>query len=195
MAGGKPANIIDTWLPSTSVSAGVTPLYGMCRVGVFPVRSRRFRRLTERPWSAVHRLGRGVDVKGEGGYVVAAPSRHKSGARYAWVGDGDCAPVLEAPVWLLERVCVAPGERAASHTGSPLPSRGCAQPRPRILRDLARADLVARASAYLATMPEAVSGQGGHHATMRAAIAATGGFGDQVFSGETIIRKALYLFY
>lgn len=35
-----------------------------------------------------HKLGRGVDVKADGGYVVAPPSLHKSGHRYAWTGDG-----------------------------------------------------------------------------------------------------------
>jgi len=40
----------------------------------------------------------GVDLRGDGGYVVAAPSRHASGASYAWVDpDVVSAP---APGWL-----------------------------------------------------------------------------------------------
>lgn len=35
-----------------------------------------------------HKLGRGVDVKADGGYVVAPPSLHRSGHRYEWTGDG-----------------------------------------------------------------------------------------------------------
>ena len=52
----------------------------------FPVKSR------------AHALGPGVDVKGEGGYVVAPPSLHASGRAYEW-GDFDQPP--DAPEWLL----------------------------------------------------------------------------------------------
>lgn len=37
---------------------------------------------------AANKLGPGVDVKADGGYVVAPPSLHRSGHRYAWTGDG-----------------------------------------------------------------------------------------------------------
>ncbi len=47
-------------------------------------------------------LADGIDTRAEGGYVVAPPSTHASGHRYAWL-DPD-APVMQAPDWLVERL-------------------------------------------------------------------------------------------
>jgi putative DNA primase/helicase len=49
-------------------------------------------------------LGPGLDTRGEGGYVVAAPSRHRSGASYGWLpclAPGD-VPLAELPSWVLD---------------------------------------------------------------------------------------------
>jgi len=48
----------------------------------------------------------GIDVKGDGGYVVAPPSVHASGAAYAWEnGRGlDDLALAPAPTWLLGAV-------------------------------------------------------------------------------------------
>jgi hypothetical protein len=40
----------------------------------------------------------GIDIRGKGGYVVAPPSRHPSGATYRWSRDLDS--IEEAPKWL-----------------------------------------------------------------------------------------------
>ena len=50
--------------------------------------------------NSVKRLGDGLDVRGDGGYIVAAPSLHVSGTAYR-MGQGE--PV-EAPDWLLDLV-------------------------------------------------------------------------------------------
>ena len=46
-------------------------------------------------------LGNGLDVRGAGGYVVAPPSIHASGRRYAWACRAALAPW---PEWLLDRI-------------------------------------------------------------------------------------------
>ncbi|HEV7910515.1 MAG TPA: bifunctional DNA primase/polymerase [Methylocella sp.] len=51
------------------------------------------------------RLAPGVDVRGEGGYVVAAPSIHPSGAVYTIARD---LPIAEAPQWLVDEAMPPP---------------------------------------------------------------------------------------
>jgi predicted P-loop ATPase len=51
-------------------------------------------------------LGPGVDIKSDGGYVVAPPSLHASGDRYDWrpeCNPGDTAPA-PCPQWVLDRL-------------------------------------------------------------------------------------------
>jgi hypothetical protein len=43
----------------------------------------------------------GLDVRGDGGYVVAPPSFHKSGMQYCWLKDFAASPIIDAPQWLL----------------------------------------------------------------------------------------------
>src|SRR5215470_752443 len=43
-------------------------------------------------------LGPGLDIKGEGGAIVVAPSLHMSGNRYRWRND---EPIADAPEWFL----------------------------------------------------------------------------------------------
>jgi len=52
---------------------------------------------------SVGKLGPGLDVRGDGGYVVVPPSRHRSGERYRW-GEAwhpSKVPLVPAPPWLL----------------------------------------------------------------------------------------------
>ena len=44
----------------------------------------------------------GIDLKADGGYVVAAPSRHVSGQCYRWEGEGLIGDYAAAPDWLME---------------------------------------------------------------------------------------------
>jgi hypothetical protein len=66
-------------------------------------------------------LGPGIDVRAQGGYVVAPPSRHISGRAYCWNVDFHPADIAlaEAPPWLIERLA-AP--QAASRSKSCQPT-------------------------------------------------------------------------
>jgi hypothetical protein len=49
------------------------------------------------------KVGSGIDVRGEGGYVVVPPSMHPSGRAYAWSVDS-AKNLAPAPAWLLAKV-------------------------------------------------------------------------------------------
>lgn len=64
-------------------------------------------------------LGAGLDVRGDGGYVVAPPSLHQSGRRYAWEAGSDPDEVDVAPMpggWM-ERLTARP--RSVVGVGAP----------------------------------------------------------------------------
>jgi hypothetical protein len=54
------------------------------------------------------KVGPGLDMRGDGGYVIAPPSVHESGRRYEWSVDGhpDDVPVAEMPSWLFNLAVV-----------------------------------------------------------------------------------------
>jgi hypothetical protein len=59
------------------------------------------------------RLGHGLDVRGEGGYVVGAGSPHESGRRYKVMHD---RPVAELPAWLLMLLRASERDDVEPHT-------------------------------------------------------------------------------
>ena len=54
------------------------------------------------------KLAPGIDVRGDGGYVLAPPSKHPSGRRYCWSVDSANA-FATAPEWLLARLAAPAG--------------------------------------------------------------------------------------
>src|SRR5262245_39036313 len=65
-------------------------------------------------------LGRGIDVRARGGYIVAPPSRHISGRSYAWSVDHhpQDVPLAATPEWLIARLAARAGnDRRVSRRG------------------------------------------------------------------------------
>jgi len=109
-------------------------------------------------------LGSGIDIKGDGGYVVAPPSLHVSGREYSWCAEAapDEVALAELPnPWLTAL------RRPAAAVATTAPDRVCHVP----LADRAR-----RARAYVSQMPPAISGHGGHAALWAAAVVVVRGF-------------------
>lgn len=65
------------------------------------------------------KLGPGLDVRGDGGYVLLPPSRHRSGSLYAWAGLDDATDIAPAPGWLLALVAERPPEARSKPNATP----------------------------------------------------------------------------
>jgi putative DNA primase/helicase len=59
------------------------------------------------------KLGRGIDTRANGGFVVAPPSLHASGNRYKWVNNSEPAPLPDLLLKLLTEA--KPSAAALSH--------------------------------------------------------------------------------
>jgi len=61
------------------------------------------------------KLGPGLDIRGEGGQVVAPPSVHPTGARYEWALDSPLK-AADAPQWLIDLLTPDPDEPTRERT-------------------------------------------------------------------------------
>jgi hypothetical protein len=70
-------------------------------------------------------LGHGLDVRGDGGYIIAPPSLHISGRQYtiAKGGHPDEVELAELPTWLTVRLQRATNSNGGQET--PASSEGC----------------------------------------------------------------------
>jgi hypothetical protein len=48
------------------------------------------------------KLGPGLDIRADGGYVITPPSTHDNGRVYCWLRSGEMLELQEPPAWLLE---------------------------------------------------------------------------------------------
>ncbi len=107
------------------------------------------------------------DVRGHGGYVIAAPSVHPdTGHCYVWEGGsrGVETPIAPIPDWLL---AIMKGGKEPARHATVLP----------FSRPDERVRTLKRASAYLEKLDPAIAGSGGHDTTWEAACAMVRGFG------------------
>jgi putative DNA primase/helicase len=72
----------------------------------------------------------GIDVKADGGYVVAPPSVHRSGGQYCWRPGPDECEVADLPAWLLDMVRKPAGRAQAVQPKATAP--GATQPNPQV---------------------------------------------------------------
>lgn len=69
-------------------------------------------------------IGPGIDIRGNGGYIVAPPSLHESGKRYEWspILHPDRVELVDVPSWLLERMVTRRPDPASSDRPKTLPA-------------------------------------------------------------------------
>lgn len=104
----------------------------------------------------------GIDVRGEGGYVVVPPSVHTSGRRYEWTGRTTPARI---PGWLLEVL-----DRRDDHRTSPTVLHAPSMPLP----DGSRQQRYATAALRLELADLAVAAEGTRNATLNRAAFSLG---------------------
>ena len=66
--------------------------------------------------NSTSKLGKGIDIRGEGGYVIAPPSRRNDGLAYRWNSSETDVDIASAPTWLLDLIDPPPTTSLVSST-------------------------------------------------------------------------------
>lgn len=101
-------------------------------------------------------IGPGIDIRGDGGYVVAPGSPHKNGGVYTIACE---APIAQAPSWLL-------GHPKLRHTNDTQPSEPVADVEKRLV-DVPKAWRISKAKDWLEKQPPAIEHHGGDGFTFK----------------------------
>ncbi|KZY44800.1 hypothetical protein A3731_10365 [Roseovarius sp. HI0049] len=126
------------------------------------------------------RIASGVDIRGEGGQIIAAPSIHKSGNFYQWeVTPWDC--IAEAPEWLEELAFTASKRNSPRKKGQAKKKAGR-----RSAADKARASEVRGFESILATIGDHDGGEGFDTPINRAACSWFSTHGTDVDASELV---------
>jgi len=75
--------------------------------------------------NSVSKLGPGLDIRSDGGYVVAPPSLHISGQEYRWKVDPRARKPIDCPGWLIKTVGSVKGKESGEPIrpeGKPIPA-------------------------------------------------------------------------
>lgn len=107
------------------------------------------------------RLGPGLDVRAEGGQVLAPPTLHPSGRRYEWEAEHhpDDVPVADAPAWLIDLV-TAPARAVDLPREPRTPYEGPERPGDRFAAETSWAELLqADGAVCLGVRTDRVSGE------------------------------------
>lgn len=104
--------------------------------------------------------GMALEVRADGGNIVAPPSKHPGGTVYRWVRPPETVELLKLPIYRSEWL---PAPPVSIPVPAPTSSTDCGEP-------------VRRARAYARRVPGAVSGNGGNLSTFKVAVALVRGF-------------------
>jgi hypothetical protein len=86
-------------------------------------------------YSTVEKLGKGLDTRGDGGYVIIPPSKGLNGGEYTWEDAG--APFAEVPMWVLDGIA----KRGPGRPALPLEAKQQRSTALKVVRKLPRSDL------------------------------------------------------